>query len=87
MKLKLKATTKDWTIFGGFALLLLFVVSILVNNVSSIATNGTFAGINPLPGIIEHFGAVLVFYIFAMAFLFMTVKDYLSSDVLTKKKL
>lgn len=76
MKLKLKATTKDWTIFGGFALLLLFVVSILVNNVSSIATNGTFAGINPLPGIIEHFGAVLVFYIFAMAFLFMTVKDY-----------
>ncbi len=77
MKLKLKATSKDWTIFGAFAILLLFVVSILVNNVSSIATNGTFAGINPFEAIFsDKIAAVLVFYIFAMAFLFITVKDY-----------
>ena len=76
MKLKLKATSKDWMIFGIFALLLLIVVSILVNNINSISTDGTFAGINPFTALFEHFEAVLIFYVFAMAFLFMTVKDY-----------
>lgn len=76
MKLKFKATTQDWLIFGLFALLLLIVVSILVNNIHSFATMGTFAGLNPIPAIFEHFSAVLVFYAFAMIFLFATVKNY-----------
>ena len=76
MKLKFKATTQDWLIFALFAGLLLIVVSILVNNIHSVSVDGTFAGLNPFTAIFEHFGAVLIFYLFAMGFLFVTVKNY-----------
>ncbi len=76
MKLKFKATSQDWLIFGLFALLLLIVVSILVNNIHSFANYGTFAGLNPFTAIFHNFAAVLVFYVFAMIFLFATVKNY-----------
>ena len=82
MKLKFKATTQDWLIFALFAGLLLIVVSILVNNIHSVSVDGTFAGLNPFTAIFEHFGAVLIFYLFAMGFLFVTVKNYF----LSKKK-
>ncbi len=76
MKLKLKATKRDWMIFGAFSLLLLAVVSILVNNINSFSTTGKFAGIDPFHALIHNFGAVILFYAFAMGFLFVTVKDY-----------
>ena len=76
MKLKFKASPQDWLIFGLFSLLLLIVVSILVNNIHSFANYGTFAGLNPFTAIFENFAAVLVFYAFAMIFLFVTVKNY-----------
>lgn len=76
MKLKFKATAQDWLIFGLFALLLLIVVSILVNNIHSFANYGTFAGLNPFTAIFHNFAAVLVFYVFALIFLFATVKNY-----------
>ena len=76
MKLRLKATKRDWMIFAGFSVLLLAVVSILVNNINSFSTTGKFAGIDPFHALIHNFGAVILFYIFAMVFLFVTVKDY-----------
>ena len=76
MKFKLKATKRDWMLFGAFALLLLVVVSILVNNIHSFSTSGKFAGINPFTALFTNLGAVIIFYLFAMIFLFVTVKDY-----------
>ena len=76
MKLKLKATKRDWMIFGGFSIFLLIVVSILVNNINAFSTTGKFAGIDPFHALIHNFGAVILFYVFAMVFLFVTVKDY-----------
>ena len=76
MKLKLKATKQDWIIFGGFAVLLLFVVSIFVNNLHSFAIYGEFAGLNPLTAMVKHTAAVIVIYIAALVFLFVTVKNY-----------
>ncbi len=76
MKLKFKASAQDWMIFALFALLLLIVVSILVNNISSFANEGTFAGLNPFTALVENLPAVIVFYAFAMVFLFATVKNY-----------
>lgn len=75
MKFKLKATKHDWMVFGGFAILLLFVVSILVNNIYTFSSTGRFS-VNPFAAIFNNFGAVLIFYLFAMGFLFVTVKDY-----------
>ena len=76
MKFKLKATPQDWALFGLFAVLLLAIVSILVNNVVSFSTYGTFAGLNPFEALTTNLGAVLLLYFAAMAFLFVTVKDY-----------
>ena len=76
MKLRLKATKRDWMIFTAFAIFLLLVVSILVNNINSFSTTGKFAGIDPFNALIHNFGAVFLFYFFAMVFLFVTVKDY-----------
>lgn len=81
MKLKFKASAQDWLIFGLFAILLLMVVSILVNNIHSFANYGTFAGLNPFTAIFENFAAVIVFYAFAMIFLFVTVKNYFFEQV------
>lgn len=76
MKLKFKATKQDWLIFGFFAAILLVVVSIFVNNIHSFSTEGRFAGLNPFTALFENTAAVLIFYIFAMVFLFVTVKSY-----------
>ena len=76
MKLKFKATKQDWLIFGLFAIILLIVVSIFVNNIHSFSTEGRFAGLNPFTALFENTAAVIVFYLFAMVFLFVTVKSY-----------
>lgn len=76
MKLKFKATKQDWIIFLFFSLILLFVVSVLVNNIHSFSTEGSFAGLNPFTALIHNLPAVIVFYLFAMIFLFVTVKSY-----------
>lgn len=76
MKLKFKASAQDWLIFGLFAILLLIVVSILVNNIYSFANYGEFGGLNPFKALYENLAAVIVFYAFAMVFLFATVKNY-----------
>ena len=75
MKFKLKATKHDWMIFGGFAVFLLFVVSIIVNNIHTFSATGKFS-INPFAALFTNPGAVFLFYLFAMGFLFVTVKDY-----------
>ena len=76
MKFKLKATPQEWMIFGLFAVLLLVVVSILVNNVVSFSTYGTFAGLNPFEALITNLPAVLLIYFGVMIFLFYSVKDF-----------
>ena len=76
MKLKFKATKQDWLIFGLFAIILLIVVSIFVNNIHSFSTEGRFAGLNPFTALFENTAAVIIFYLFAMVFLFVTVKSY-----------
>lgn len=76
MKLKFKATKQDWLIFGLFAILLLFIVSIVVNNLHYFATEGRFAGLNPFTALFENLPAVIIFYAFTLAFLFVTVKNY-----------
>lgn len=75
MKFKLKATKHDWMLFGGFAVFLLFVVSIIVNNIHTFSSTGKFS-INPFAALFTNPGAVFIFYVFAMGFLFVTVKDY-----------
>ena len=49
MKLKFKAETKDWVIFGIFCIVLLYFVAIAVLNISSLTNYGELHGFNPFP--------------------------------------
>lgn len=77
MKLKFRADAQDILIFVLFAIFLLYLVAIGVLNFSTLAVEGCFYGLNPLPAFgPEYIKATIVFYIAAMAGLFASVSSY-----------
>ena len=77
MKLKFKATAKDYLIFVIFAIVLLYFVAIAVLNISSFATDATFHGINPMTAFTkDYIWPTLVGYFFALVFIFASVSSY-----------
>ena len=76
MKFKLKASAQDWLIFGIFAVIALFVIAILVNNMASVGAGEGYAGLNPIPAFIYHLDAVLLFYFLGLAGLIIACKSY-----------
>ena len=78
MKLKLRIDRDDLWILVGFAIFLLFLVALVVVNLSTLASEGRFAGINPLPGFgPEYIKATLMFYIIALGGILFSVKSYI----------
>lgn len=77
MKLKFKADATDILIFGIFALFLLYVVCLGVLNFPSLALEGHFYGLNPLPAFApSRIAATMVFYLIFLAGIFMSVSSY-----------
>ena len=77
MKLKFKATAKDYFIFVLFCLCLLYVVAIAVLNISSFANTGDFSGFNPIKAFTkEYLAATIVFFVFVLAIVFTSVSSY-----------
>ena len=63
LKLKFRAEPQDILIFIIFAIFLLFIIALGVLNLSSLAQEGVFHGLNPLPAFDpEHIFATLLFY-------------------------
>ncbi len=77
MKLKFKADAQDVLIFVIFAIFLLYIVALGILNIPNLAINGEFYGLNPLPAFApDKIVTTLVFYLVALAALFMSVKSY-----------
>ena len=77
MKLKFRADPEDLTIFGIFAVFLLYIVAIGILNVNSFATEGYLYGLNPLPAFGPRFiVATLVLYVLVLVGLFASVSSY-----------
>ncbi len=77
MKLKFKATAKDYLIFVIFAIVLLYFVAIAVLNLSSFATSGSFHGFDPFPAFSkDYLVPTIVGYIFALIFIITSVSSY-----------
>lgn len=77
MKLKFRATAKDFLIFGIFAIVLFYLVAIGVLNISSFAAEGTFHGFNPFPAFTkEYLLPTLVGFGFALVFIAASVSSY-----------
>ena len=77
MKLKFRAEPQDILIFIVFAIFLLFIIALGVLNLTSLAQEGTFFGINPFPAFApEHIVPTITFYILALIGLFISVSSY-----------
>ena len=77
MKLKFKASAKDYLIFVIFAIVLLYFVAIAVLNLGSFASNATFHGFNPIPAFSkEYIVPTIVGYIFALIFIITSVSSH-----------
>ena len=76
LKLKVKVTAKDLTLFGLFCIVLLYLSSIAVTNVFSIVNNQEFSGFNPIEGLIlPYLPATLVVFIGVLFFIFLSVSS------------
>lgn len=77
MKLKFKAEAQDVIIFILFAIFLLYVVALGVLNLPSLAINGEFFGLNPLPAFgPSHITQTLLFFFIALGGIFASVSSY-----------
>ena len=76
MKLKIRVDSEDLMIFGLFAIFLLYVVALVVANVSSLATEGIISGLNPLPAFTsDNIVTTLVFYFLILGVLIFSVSS------------
>ena len=75
--MKFRADEKDFKIFVGFCIFLLYICAVAVANVRTLATEGTFSGLLPFKGFYPSniaYTFVLFFAILAAAF--FSVKSY-----------
>lgn len=77
MKLKFRADSHDLLLFGIFAVILLYLVAIGVLNVSSLATDQKFCGLNPFPAFgPKYIAATITFFLLSLGGIFVSVKSY-----------
>ena len=77
MKLKFRASGKDYLIFAMFAIVLLYLVAIAVLNISSFATDGSFYGFNPIEAFTaEYIAPTLIGFAFFIVFIVTSVSSY-----------
>ena len=71
MKLKIRASGKDFAIFAMFAVVLFYLVAIVVLNISTFAIDGSFHGFNPVPALVnmEYLGPTIFGFIIIMIFI------------------
>lgn len=77
MKLKIRIDSEDLMMFIVFAIFLLYIVAVLVLNLSTFATEGYLAGPNPFPAFtFKYLPATITFYLIAIIGLFVSVGSY-----------
>ena len=83
MKLKFRVTPKDMTAFVVFSILLLYLIAIAILNISSLSTNNTFHGFNPLPAFIgEKLPVTMTLFLIALIAIIFGV----SSSIFNREK-
>lgn len=76
--MKFRITSKDLIIFCIFCLLLLYLCAIAVNNFTSFAANGTFAGLNPFPAFFgNELPVTLLLFLIFLVVIFASVSSYI----------
>ncbi len=77
MKLKMRFDADDMKKFLIVCLVLLYIVSIAISNLSSVTSTGEFTGLNPLPAFsADMIMATFAFYVIALVALLLSCKSY-----------
>ncbi len=77
MKLKFRASGRDLFIFIVFSIAVLYLVAVMVVNLSSFAADGTLVGFNPISAFSGDFILpTIVGYLFVMTFIMTSVSSY-----------
>ncbi len=75
--MKFRADSKDVAIFIGFCLLLLYLCALVVLNVHTLATEGTFYGIVPIEAFTpDYIATTLTLFVLALGGIFFSVSSY-----------
>ena len=77
MKFKFVATSRDVVIFIIFAIFLLYVICLGVLNIPSLASEGSFYGLNPFEAFSsKYIYYTIIFYLLALIGLIISVNSY-----------
>ena len=75
--MKFRVSSKDLTIFCIFAGFLFYLCCIVTSNVHEFSKNGSFSGLNPIPGITEFFGATLLLFLVFIILILASSSSYI----------
>lgn len=78
MKLKLRVDSDDLLMFGVFAVFLLFVIALLIVNISTLASEGKLAGLNPFEAFSPRYIAITIpIWLLSLGAILFSVKSYI----------
>ena len=78
MKLKLRVDSDDLLMFGVFAVFLLYVIAVLILNVSHLASEGSLSGLNPFPAFGPKYIAITIpLWLLGLGAILFSVKSYI----------
>ena len=78
MKLKLRVDSDDLLMFGVFAVFLLYVIAILILNLSFLVKQGHLFGLNPFPAFgPDYIGITIPVFLLALGAILFSVKSYI----------
>ena len=76
-KMKFRVSGKDFTIFVIFAIFLFYLCCLLTSNVHQLSVDGSFSGLNPIPGLTQFFGATMLLFIVFVVLIIASSSSYI----------
>ncbi|MGN0966160.1 MAG: VirD4-like conjugal transfer protein, CD1115 family [Candidatus Coprovivens sp.] len=75
--MKFRVSGKDFTIFIIFAIFLFYLCCLVTSNVHQLSVDGSFSGLNPIPGLTEFFGATILLFIVFVVLIIASSSSYI----------
>lgn len=75
--MKFRISGKDLGIFALFAVILLYLCSVITSNIHSLGSTGAFSGLSPIPGLTTYLGATILIFLIFLVIIFSGVSSYI----------
>ena len=76
--MRFRVSGKDFTMFVGFALILLYLCALATGNIHSVSKDGSFVGLNPFPGLgPDCLAATILLFIIVLIFIISSASSWI----------